>query len=164
MFFKSISYLKFILKSTNQHGVHSPFVFSFVTKGLYKKKVKIISFDNTSELDLLSKKQQKILSKILLYFKINRLDFNFYSFESNTSKDYKILFIKSLNEFQKINLDSLTSKHIIIVDRIHQNKTIRLAWQNIIKNKQATVSIDLFYFGLLFFRPSQAKEHFNIRV
>lgn len=33
-------YLKFLLKSTNQHGVHSPFVFKLVTKGLYKEKSK----------------------------------------------------------------------------------------------------------------------------
>lgn len=31
-------YIKFLLKSTNQHGVHSPFVYLFVTKCLYDKK------------------------------------------------------------------------------------------------------------------------------
>ncbi|QYS88594.1 O-methyltransferase [Flavobacterium davisii] len=31
------SYLKFLWKSTNQHGVHSPFVFSLVTKCFYDK-------------------------------------------------------------------------------------------------------------------------------
>ncbi len=31
-------YIKFLLKSTNQHGVHSPFVYNFVTKCLYDKK------------------------------------------------------------------------------------------------------------------------------
>lgn len=33
----AFSYVKFLAKSTNQHGVHSPFVFDLVTKGLYKK-------------------------------------------------------------------------------------------------------------------------------
>jgi len=32
------SYLKFLAKSTNQHGVHSPFVFNLVTKCFYDKK------------------------------------------------------------------------------------------------------------------------------
>lgn len=32
-----ISYITFLLKSTNQHGVHSPFVYDFVTKCLYNK-------------------------------------------------------------------------------------------------------------------------------
>ena len=37
MLYKVISYLFFWLKSTNQHGVHSPFVFNLVTKCFYKK-------------------------------------------------------------------------------------------------------------------------------
>lgn len=35
--YQLISYIKFFLKSTNQHGVHSPFVYNFVTKCLYDK-------------------------------------------------------------------------------------------------------------------------------
>jgi len=31
------TYIKFLLKSTNQHGIHSPFVYEFITKCLYKK-------------------------------------------------------------------------------------------------------------------------------
>lgn len=37
MVFKFFSYLKFILNSTNQHGVHSPFVFDLITKCFYAK-------------------------------------------------------------------------------------------------------------------------------
>ena len=37
MFYILKSYLKFILNSTNQHGVHSPFVFDLVTKCFYDK-------------------------------------------------------------------------------------------------------------------------------
>ena len=33
------SYLKFLLKSTNEHGVHSPFVYNFVTRCLYNKQL-----------------------------------------------------------------------------------------------------------------------------
>jgi len=37
LFYHFLSYLKFLLKSTNQYDVHSPFVFDFITKCLYKK-------------------------------------------------------------------------------------------------------------------------------
>ena len=50
MFFKTYSYLKFLLKSQNQHGLHSPFVYYFVTKGLYKQKIKNIDLLELKEL------------------------------------------------------------------------------------------------------------------
>ena len=37
MWYKIIQYLRFLLKSTNQHGVHSPFVFNLVTRCFYDK-------------------------------------------------------------------------------------------------------------------------------
>ncbi|NQY05004.1 MAG: class I SAM-dependent methyltransferase [Flavobacteriaceae bacterium] len=36
--FQIIAYIKFLLKSKNQHGVHSPFVFDLVTNCFYNKK------------------------------------------------------------------------------------------------------------------------------
>jgi len=46
----AFAYVKFLAKSTNQHGVHSPYVFDLVTKGLYNKSKKIKEY---------SKKQYK---------------------------------------------------------------------------------------------------------
>ncbi|WP_296384751.1 class I SAM-dependent methyltransferase [Winogradskyella sp.] len=33
--YQIIAYIKFLINSTNQHGVHSPFIYNFVTKCLY---------------------------------------------------------------------------------------------------------------------------------
>ena len=38
MYFEIKSYLNFLLKSQNQHGLHSPFVYDLVTKCFYDKK------------------------------------------------------------------------------------------------------------------------------
>jgi predicted O-methyltransferase YrrM len=35
MLYQAIQYIKFLFKSTNQHGVHSPFVYNLVTKCFY---------------------------------------------------------------------------------------------------------------------------------
>ena len=66
------SYLSFLLKSTNEHGVHSPFVFDFVTKCLYNKQLLadlLPIFSSTS----LSKKQIQLLLKIIYYFKVKSI-------------------------------------------------------------------------------------------
>lgn len=57
MFFKLQSYLQFLAKSTNQHGVHSPFVFDLITKCFYKKKTtKKSNLFKKYKLDLLKNK------------------------------------------------------------------------------------------------------------
>ena len=37
MLYSFFSYIKFLIRSTNQHGVHSPFVFNLTTKCFYNK-------------------------------------------------------------------------------------------------------------------------------
>lgn len=36
--YQILAYIKFLFSATNQHGVHSPFIYDFVTKCLYDKK------------------------------------------------------------------------------------------------------------------------------
>ncbi|WP_439131596.1 hypothetical protein [Polaribacter sp.] len=153
---------KFLIKSTNQHGVHSPFVFDFVTKGLYNNSLQIKKFNEYHQLKNLSKKKKIILSKITQYFKINTIYFDDVSFSKLNSKNYALLFVKNLNKI--LAFSNLNSKHIIVVDAIHQDKKMYQNWKKVTQNPNITVSIDLFYFGLLFFRKEQAKENFTIRV
>ena len=35
--YQVLAYIRFLINSTNQHGVHSPFIYNFVTKCLYNK-------------------------------------------------------------------------------------------------------------------------------
>lgn len=164
MFYKLFSYLKFLIKSTNQHGVHSPFMFDFVTKGLYKKNQKSNVLNNYQEFKTLSKKEQKILSKIISYFRIKTIYFDLNNISNTLDNGFNLFYINDLKTINNINLDKLNSKQFIIVPEIHQQKKMNFNWQEIIKKKEATVTVDLFYFGLIFFRKEQAKEHFIIRV
>lgn len=53
---------------------------------------------------------------------------------------------------------------IFIFDDIHWSKEMETAWDEIKKDPSVTLTIDLFFIGLVFFRKAQQeKEHFIIR-
>lgn len=53
---------------------------------------------------------------------------------------------------------------VFIFDDIYWSAEMVKAWNEIKSHPAVTVSIDLFYFGIVFFRKAQPKEHFNLRV
>ena len=53
---------------------------------------------------------------------------------------------------------------LFIFDDIYWSKGMTEAWEIIKEHPQVTVTVDLFNWGLVFFRKEQAKEHFKIRV
>ena len=52
----------------------------------------------------------------------------------------------------------------IIIDDIYWSKEMTKAWNEITRLSEVTVSIDLFHFGVVFFRKEQVKEHFMLRL
>lgn len=53
---------------------------------------------------------------------------------------------------------------ILIFDDIHWSREMEQAWDEIKKDSAVTLSIDLFFIGLVFFRKEQTiKQHFSIR-
>ena len=164
MFFKLIARIQFILTSTNQHGVHSPFVFDFVTKCLYKKSLKSVLINDFIASLKLPKKEEKILTNIFNYFNIASVIPNPKELENSLDNSYKIIYINNIDNFELVKTFSYSSKNIVIIHKIHTQKSNLLKWKDLCKNTNATVTIDLFYFGLIFFWKTQAKEHFKIRV
>jgi len=164
MIFRILAYINYLIRSKNQHGIHSPFVFDFVTKGLYQRQKNQRNVNLNSSYLAFSKAEEKLLIKILNYFQIED-EFNKIINSTKTSGDnYKILFYNSLNNFNIDYLKPYSPVEILIIRRIHQSKESEEKWQEIINFKSARVTMDLFYFGLVFFRKEQRKEHFIIRV
>jgi predicted O-methyltransferase YrrM len=52
---------------------------------------------------------------------------------------------------------------VFIFDDIHWSPGMLAAWEEIKNNKRVTVSLDLYFMGLVFFRNGQEKQHFNLR-
>ena len=258
MWFKIKSFFCFLLKSTNQHGVHSPFVYNLVTNCFYSKVnstnyslfkkirqkltknhqvIEVTEFgagskvfkNNYRKISKVAKvagsspKKAKLLIKLSSYFKpenileigtsiglgtsalhignpkaiiytlegctktatVAKSIFDFYNFKNikiktghfnetlpnvlqNTFFDF-IFFdgnhnaTATLNYFEQC-LKSINNNSVVIFDDIYWSKDMQKAWEQIKLHPKVTVTIDTFYFGIVFFRAEQAKQHFTIRV
>ena len=61
-------------------------------------------------------------------------------------------------------LPNIHNDSLIIFDDIYWSKGMTEAWEYIYNHDQVTVSIDTYYFGLVWFRKEQPKQHFTIRL
>ena len=258
MWFQCIEYLNFLLKSTNEHGIHSPFIFNLITKCFYQKtnksqtqkytafKNKLLLNTNVIEVtDFgagsrvfksnkrqvskiakvagISKKEGQLLIRLVTYFKPNHIleigtslglgtaalhlgnlnaqistlegcpktaevakntlnAFNFKNINVITG-DFKTTLPKAIQnkQFDLIYFDGnhtkkatlkyfekcLPTAHndsMFIFDDIYWNEEMKQAWEIIKTHPKVTVTIDTFFWGIVFFRKEQAKEHFTIRV
>lgn len=167
MLFRFFAYLKYLYRSKNQHGVHSPFVYDFVTKGLYASLTETnLNIDLINSFHL-HKREEKILINILVYFDLFDRIKEVNSVTNTLYKSYNYLYINSLCDFNITEIQMQSGMHgiqTIILRKPYANVASEEKWKKIIQMPSATVTIDLFYFGLVFFRKEQRKEHFVIRV
>ena len=89
-----------------------------------------------------------------LIHELDEIDFMF--IDGNHRKD------ATLNYF-KWSLPKVHENTILIFDDIYWSTGMTEAWQSIKNHPQVTVTVDLFWIGLVFFKKGQAKEHFKIR-
>ena len=258
MLYQIKSYFKFLLRSTNQHGVHSPFVFDLVTNCFYDKKhyqsyallnnyrnelrgnknsIEVTDFgagsrvfkSNARVISAIAKtagipkKRQQLLYRLAFYFKPkNTLELgtslglaasalalgnpkgfvdtvegcpntagvattmlstfgidnytlhqsNFDSFfTSEACKPfYDLVFIDGNHSKEQtlayfhILRKKATNETVLIFDDIYWSSEMTAAWKEIIAHSDVRVSIDTFYWGLIFFRSEQQKQHFCIRL
>jgi len=166
--FQFIHYLRFLLTATNQYGIHSPFVYQYLIKCLYKRS----SGSCSKSIDVLLKSAdyfkaraiwvmpgQKQL-KQLLKKRVPQLTFE--------KIPYDIIYI-TCDEVAVLKDPSFISKNshnttLILLEGIYKNKEVNTLWQSLILRKDIHVSIDFFYCGALFFRGEQEKQHFKIRI
>lgn len=167
MFYRFLAYLKFFFTATNQHGVHSPFIYDFVTKCLYKKSkfkgdktirtlLKSIAYFKAKKVHITSKKTY-VQSQVINTFPQIELD----------NHPYDIMYMDWPNAelFQSGITDNLYHNNtMILIKNIHQNKENSDNWELIKGNEKVKVSVDMFLCGVLFLRKEQAKEHFKIRI
>lgn len=69
----------------------------------------------------------------------------------------------TLNYFN-LCLPKVHENSVIIFDDIYWSSGMQEAWEHIKAHPDVTVTIDLFWIGLVFFRTGQAKQDFKIKV
>ena len=102
----------------------------------------------------------------------------------NSKIDTFDAFLKGLSEKTKFDLVFIDGHHdgkatynyflqllkhhhndsVFIFDDIYWSKDMQEAWKKIIQHPKVTVSIDTFFWGMIFFRKEQAKQDFKIRL
>ncbi len=258
-----IAYIKFLFRSSNQHGVHSPFVYDLLTKCFYVKKdkpsfqkiraywntvikdeqlIKVTDFGAGSKVfnsenrkvGAIAKnagiplKRAILLNKLSSYFqfksglelgtsvgissaaiamdnpislstlegcpetaKVAQQHFDKFNIKNislhigefdmlldsnlekeNTYKDSRFDLVyfdgnhqkkPTLKYFKKL-LPFAHNNSVFIFDDIHWSVEMEEAWEEIKAHPSVRVTIDNFYWGLVFFRKEQEKEHFTIRL
>ena len=170
------SYLQFLLKSTNQHGVHSPFVYNFVTKCLYNNqlipKKELKHFSAT-----LSNLQVHLLLKIIRYFSAYHILTDDISIKNlsnidtccciSTSRNrdtFDLIFVNHppANTDLRDYLPLLHNDSILVINNIHQKEKEPL-WQQLIADERVTAYVDVYVQGYVLVRKEQGKEGFYIR-
>ncbi|MDN3585478.1 class I SAM-dependent methyltransferase [Pedobacter aquatilis] len=68
----------------------------------------------------------------------------------------------TLNYF-KWCLPKITEDSLLIFDDIYWSKGMKEAWNEIKNHPDVTVTVDLFWIGLVYFKKGQAKEHFKLK-
>lgn len=189
MFFRIINYLKFLSKSTNQHGVHSPFVYNLVTLCFYEKKKRkshaaLRTILKRSKTHYLNTKSATLLNSTVRYLNYKKvfvphtipaeieeiLDANNSIEVSNTiqeSETYDFIYtdLTYQNAEQVLQLFSLIhNDSLLIINNIYNSPENLDFWQTVITHSAARVTIDTHSLGFVFFRKEQVKEHFIIRL
>ncbi len=159
--FHFFAHLRFLAKATNQHGVHSPFIYNYITKCLYKKG------------KLHQQKNKNILLKSIAYFNTKTIYVTTEKIKNNVNKVYPSLkHTSNIVDFAyldapdllKLNALNYHNDTTVFINNIYRSKETKETWIHIKNLDKVTVTVDLFYCAIVFFRKEQAKEHFKIRI
>jgi hypothetical protein len=185
-----MSYASFLWKSSNAHGIHSPFVYGF-TEGLYQRQHNLANARVIPE-GKPGKKALQVLFRVINYFKSYKLiavgngDIAITETIRTTGEaiDAQIWFYSTivpvpggidlgilcgedkqtlLSAFNEL-LPQVNNNSVIVLPNPHATAQLEASWEALKKDPNVTVSIDTYHLGLLFFRHGQAKQHFTIRV
>ena len=181
-------FIKYKWKAKGKHGIHSPFIFSLVEKGI-QSELTDSNFQSQNSKNL---HFEQFVFKLLRYFKTQNIFIdekkeltdwetffrkNFSSLKiqlnlkelnkSSKNSSFDLIFISNSNQLlEKLLTLKPYSKNetVFLIEGIRSNKYIFEDWRKLCEMKTFHVSIDFFQSGLLIMRSQQEKEHFTLKT
>jgi len=101
-----------------------------------------------------------------LYSTVLSADTGFYmpgDYPSDTPPDLIWISDRDILAHFEWSLPQVGNGTMMMITDIHRNAKRKEAWASIKANQQVTVTVDLFWIGLVYFRKGQVKEDFKIR-
>lgn len=168
MFF---DYFKFWFTAFNEHGIHSPFVFNLLTKGLYSSDQRWKG----------KARKNQFIDRMLVYFlpqhiatwqgkkptvELNQIPV--VAYQENTTIPYDFILFQLetsavLPTIKKV-AQTMHNDSVWIIDRRERHPEIEKYWQEVVTSSEMIVTLDFYYFGVAFKRKEQLKQHFKLRL
>lgn len=133
--------------SNSRHGTHSPFVYSIADEVIYAK----------SQRSKAVNKQQLLLSDLATYFEVD-----YASSLLETGNNKALIIADMMEDVEQLVVLQRRFRYLVIPD-IYKDCRKKRLWESICYDSRFIVCIDLFYYGLVFYRKEQPKEFFKLR-
>jgi hypothetical protein len=162
------AYMKYLLRSTNEHGVHSPFVFELVTQGFYDRTHRSLhaAAKSIPQFSALSSRYRKALNNGLHHLFPETTPRTGVVSGRETpglgSEDLLCLDLTRDHNLPELSelLKNLGNDCCVLVLK----KGDDAYWEALKSEPVIHLTVDCFRFGLAFKRKQQAKENFTIRL
>lgn len=129
------------VSSNSRHGTHSPFVYKLADEVIYNKENSCHAKE-TSGIDNLIEAMHSF-------------------FQQEIGGNISCLDIHSVTLEEILSLYEVSS--VIFLKNIYDCKESKVKWSALRADQNILVTIDLFYFGVVFCRKEQPKENFKLR-
>lgn len=161
-------YLQYLWKSTNQHGVHSPFVYDLVTRAFYRKHPlpEHRTMENLQPFNNLPPRYRKAVNHSLHHLFQDGAPIPVTVTETSplSPETHPVVFLdltKKHSPFsQEAILGMMDDNSVLLVKKTGSHPL----WESLRECNDINLTIDCFRVGFIFKRPQQAKENFTIRL
>ena len=184
-----VSYIKHLLEAKNRHGLHSPFVYQLLDEVIYNYTDLLAYVDPERMASVLppdsdrpnSTKVNRLLYRLLHHFKpatfaiadnVNTItnmylqlaapNANQINWEQAIYNDDAICLVCDAANLP-LRAEAFKPGTIVMVTNIYDDEAATTFWQQVQQHPGINVTVDLFWLGLAFARPTQADEHFKLR-